>query len=96
MGTVVDGVPTKRVVITVDARAITQPDAAVLDALVRAQLHAHRIGMRIELRNAPPRLVDLLTLAGLAGELGVEVDGQVEEGEVGGVDEEVDPGDPAV
>jgi hypothetical protein len=91
--------PGKPVVIGFDARAITEPDAATLDALVRMQLEARRLGASIELRNAPRILVDLLAGAGLAGVLPVaassvfDADGQVEEREQARVDEEVHPDD---
>jgi len=89
--------PPQRFVITFDASEITSADEAVLDALARLQLAARRIGITIELVNAPPTLVDLLLLVGLASELlGVEVDGQTEEREQVGIDEEVDRGDHAV
>jgi ABC-type transporter Mla MlaB component len=83
-----------------DVGTITQADEATLDALARLQLAARRLGTSIELTNAGRALRDLLDLAGLADVLpdasGVEVDGQVEDGEQLGVDEEVDPGDAAV
>ena len=95
-------VPVRRIVITCDASAITRVDAATVDALARLQLAAGRMGMRIELRNACPQLVDLLDLVGLLGLIegadGLlgEVHGQAEECEQVGVDEEVDPGDHTV
>jgi anti-anti-sigma regulatory factor len=73
-----------------DVSAITDPDRAALDALVRLALTARRMGTAIELRNACPELIDLIQIAGLAdvlvtrataGESSsvVEVDGQVEQ-----------------
>ena len=79
--------------ISFDASALTGADEALVDALARLQLIAGRMGLRIELRNARRELVDLLNLIGLASVLGVEMDGQVEEGEQGGIHEEVDGGD---
>ena len=80
-------------VISFDASALTGADEALVDALARLQLIAGRMGLRIELRNARRELVDLLNLIGLASVLGVEMDGQVEEREQGGIHEEVDGGD---
>jgi hypothetical protein len=89
-------VPPRRIVITFDAGAVTGADAGLLDALARLQLATRRMGVTIELRNACRELVDLLNLVGLASELGVEVQGQIEEREQIGIDEEVDRGDHAV
>ena len=88
--------PNRPSVIPVDVSAVTQLDESVLEALARLLLAARRMGVSVELRHASRPLVDLLTLAGLAGELGVEVCGKVEEREQRGVDEEIDPGDEAV
>ena len=88
--------PTERLVIVYDAGAVTEPDAATLDALARLLLAARRIGASVEVRNPRRELVDLLTLVGLAGELGLEPSGESEEWEQAGVDEEVDGGDASV
>jgi anti-anti-sigma regulatory factor len=75
-----------------DVSGIIEPDGPALEALVRLALTARRMGTSIALRNACPRLVDLIAIAGLDDVLvnaeiaeddrsGVEVDGQVEEGE---------------
>jgi anti-anti-sigma regulatory factor len=85
--------------IVVDVSALTEPDPAVLDALVRLQLAARRLGSSIRLENACSELVDLLALVGLSdvvpvvGGSGVEVDRQVEQREEVRVDEEVETGD---
>lgn len=90
-----------------DVGGIVDPDEPALDALVRLALTARRMGTSIELRNACVRLLDLIEIAGLAdvlvavgspghGRSGVEVHGQVEEREEGGVDEEVLGGDGSV
>ena len=85
--------------IVVDLSALTAPDPVVLDALVRLQLAARRIGTSIRLENACSELVDLLALVGLSDVLplvcgsGVEVDRQVEQREEVLVDEEVEAGD---
>ena len=84
--------------IVVDLRALTAPDPVVLDALVRLQLAARRLGTSIRLENACSELVDLLALVGLSDVLplecgsGVEVDRQVEQREEVLVDEEVETG----
>ncbi len=82
--------------IVVDVGAFSHIDEEVLDALLRLHLVARRNGLTVELRDACPRLVDALELCGLRDELRVEVHGVAEEREERGVDEEVDPGDPAV
>ncbi len=92
MGTVIGVV--KRIV--VDVGALTHVDEGVLDALLRLHLAARRNGLTLELRDACPRLLDALELCGVRDELGVEVNGVAEKGEQRGIDEEVDPRDPAV
>jgi anti-anti-sigma regulatory factor len=86
--------------IVVDVSALTEPDAVILDSLVRLQLAAHRLGMSIRLQNPRAELVDLLALVGLSevlpvtgGGSGVEMDRQVEYREEVLVDEEVDTRD---
>jgi hypothetical protein len=75
-----------------DVGAITDPDGPALDALVRLALTARRMGTPVQLRNACPVLVDLITIAGLTDVLVVggpaserrsivEVDGQAEQRE---------------
>jgi STAS domain len=83
------------------AAALTDADLATVDALARLQLAARRLGTRLELRDAPRELRELLDLAGLADvvrcpePLPVEVGGQAEQREEPrGVEEEADPGDP--
>jgi anti-anti-sigma regulatory factor len=90
--------PTRRSIV-VDVGSLAEPDPAILDALVRLQLAAQRLGASIQLENACPVLVDLLALAGLSDVLpvmcasGVEMDRQTEERKEALVDEEVEPGD---
>ena len=92
-----------------DVSALTDADELALEALVRLQLTARRLGRTIRLRNASAQLVDLLALVGLTdvlpvvcdgdaekGGSGVEVNGQVEQRKQVGVDEVVDRGDAAV
>jgi anti-anti-sigma regulatory factor len=96
--------PPPRSIVVIDASALTEADAAVVETLMRLQLHAQRHGASIRLDNAPRALVDLLVLCGLSEVLpvvpmsgvgsGVEVQRKIEEWEEGRVDEEVDRGDP--
>ncbi len=75
------------------------PDALLLDALARLQLTALRHGGRIRLRGAGSALRELLALSGLDGSAGrgLEMCGEAEEREEPlGVEEGVEPGDPAV
>ena len=89
-----------------DLSAVSNPDAGTLDALAHMQATARALGSRLWLRDACGELVDLLCFVGLSDvlprtdtpeleSLGFEPLGQTEEGEqVGGVEEERDPGDP--
>jgi len=85
--------------VVVDVSDLTEPDAVVLDSLIRLQLAAHRLGMSIRLHNPCAELVDLLALFGLSEVLpvsrgsGVEIDRKVEQREQVLVDEEVDTRD---
>jgi anti-anti-sigma regulatory factor len=88
-------------VILCDAAELTGPDLDTVDALARLQLSARRRGCRVELRNVPPDLAELLELCGLAqvlrlaDALGVDPRRQPEHREeAGGVQEEGDPRDP--
>lgn len=72
-----------------------RPDLSVVDALARLQLEARRHGWSTRLRNPCEQLLELLELVGLTG-LGFEVDREAEGGEELGVEEVVEPGDPAV
>ncbi len=93
------GVP----VVECDVRALADPDAAAIDALARLQLDVRRLGGCIRLRGASGELKELIELAGLCevlprcAELRVEPGRQPEQREQPlGVEEEVEPGDPAV
>ena len=69
----------------------------IVDALARLQLAARRAGYRIEVKNAPDDLVELVELAGLDEVLGVEPRRQPEEREERlGVEEERELDDAAV
>jgi len=75
------------------------PDLAAVDDLARLVLAARRRGWSIRLREPVAELTALIALAGLAEVLGaeplvVEVGGQPEGGEQGGVEEVVMPDDP--
>ncbi|MFJ9907153.1 STAS domain-containing protein [Streptomyces sp. NPDC101152] len=80
-------------VVVVDVAGIGPPGLAAVDLLARLQLAARRAGGRIRLRDPAPSLRALLDLVGLR----FEVEGQVEQREPPlGVQEEVEPGEPAV
>jgi hypothetical protein len=72
----------------VDVRAIA-PDLAAVDAVLRLQLEARRVGEEVVLCGTSSDLRALLDLCGLTEVLRVEVSGQSEEREEGvGVEEE--------
>jgi anti-anti-sigma regulatory factor len=89
-------------VIVCDVRGLARPNALTVHALARLQLTARRLGRRVRLLDPPPELRDLLRFVGLdealpaARELRVEPVRQAEQGEEPrGVQERVEPGDPA-
>ncbi|WP_159403651.1 STAS domain-containing protein [Streptomyces sp. NRRL S-646] len=80
-------------VVVVDVAAIGPPGLGAVDLLARLELAARRAGGRIRLRDPAPSLHALLDLVGLR----FEVEGQAEQREPAlGVEEEVEPGEPAV
>ena len=80
-------------VLVCDVGGLGPPGLGVVDLLARLQLAARRAGGRIRLRDADPALHALLDLVGLR----FEVEGEVEQREPAlGVEEAVEPGDPAV
>ncbi|MEV6637530.1 STAS domain-containing protein [Actinoplanes sp. NPDC051470] len=84
-----------RGVVVCDVSAVGRPTVVTVEALARLRLTARRHGRRLMLDGAGPELRGLLRLLGLAGEL-PEVGREAEEREQpGGVEEVVDPGDPA-
>ena len=76
-----------------DVGGLGPPGLAAVDLLARLALAARRAGGRIRLRDPDPALPALLDLVGLA----FEMEGQPEQREPPlGVQEEVEPGQPAV
>ncbi|MFE2064531.1 STAS domain-containing protein [Streptomyces sp. NPDC059467] len=80
-------------VVVCDVGGVGPPGLAVVDLLARLELAARRAGGRIRLRDLDPALRSLLRLVGLR----FQVEGEAEEREPAlGVEEEVEPGEPAV
>ncbi|MFJ5529733.1 STAS domain-containing protein [Streptomyces sp. NPDC093261] len=80
-------------VVVCDVAALRPVTLAAVDALARLQLAARRAGGRIRLRDPAPALRALLELAALP----IELEGQAEQWEPAlGVEEAVEPGDPAL
>ncbi|MFI6338529.1 STAS domain-containing protein [Streptomyces sp. NPDC050535] len=80
-------------VVVCDVAGLGPPGLGAVDALARLELAARRAGGRVRLRNPAPSLRALLDLVGLR----FEMEGQPEEREpAGGVQEAVEPGDPAL
>jgi anti-anti-sigma regulatory factor len=89
--------------LVIDVGHLEEPDAAAVDALCRMRLVAGRFGCRLQLRRASPELRELLYLIGLsfvtpdAGPSRRRLERQAEQREEAvGVEEEGDPGDPAL
>ncbi|MFF7855355.1 STAS domain-containing protein [Streptomyces sp. NPDC007904] len=79
-------------VVVCDVGGLGPPGLAAVNLLARLQLTARRAGGRIRLRDPSPALHALLDLVGLR----FEVEGQPEQREPPlGVEEAVEPGDPA-
>ena len=80
-------------VVVCDVGGLGPPGLTAVDLLARLELAARRAGGRIRLRDPAPSLHALLDLVGLR----FEVEGQAEQREPAlGVEEEVEPGEPAV
>ncbi|MFJ8183375.1 STAS domain-containing protein [Streptomyces sp. NPDC096105] len=80
-------------VVVCDVAGLGPPGLAAVNLLARLQLTARRAGGRIRLRAPSPALCALLDLVGLR----FETEGQPEQREPPlGVQEAVEPGDPAV
>ena len=95
--------PDGTTVLLCDVARLADVDMATIDALGRIALRARRLGCAVNLRDAPPELLQLLAFAGLSDVLpcdpssGVEVTGQPEQREEPlGVEEERDAADPPV
>jgi ABC-type transporter Mla MlaB component len=95
--------PDGTTVLLCDVARLADVDMATIDALARIALRARRLGCAVNLRDAPPELLQLLAFAGLSDVLpcdpssGVKVTGQPEQREEPlGVQEERDPADPPV
>jgi hypothetical protein len=63
-----------------DCGGLQEPTAATIDQIARLKLDARRCGCELELRNANPDLAELICFVGLGEVLGVELEGQPEEG----------------
>jgi anti-anti-sigma regulatory factor len=80
-------------VVVCDAGGLGPPGLDAVELLARLELAARRAGGRIRLRDPDPALLALLDLVGLR----FQVEGETEQGEPPlGVEEEVEPCDPAV
>ena len=73
-----------------------RPDLALVAVLARLNMAARRHGWSLRVLDAPPELLGLVDLCGLAGVLALEAGRQPELGEQLGVDEVVEPADPPV
>ncbi len=85
--------------VVVDVGRCHSADLALVDVLARTALQARRLGARVVVVGARPRLAGLLELTGLAAVLaaaGSEPGGQAEPLEQAGVEEVVDVGHPPV
>lgn len=84
---------TRAGVVVCDVGGLGPPGLGAVDLLARLQLAARRAGGRIRLREPGPALPGLLDLAGLR----FEMERQPEQREPApGVEEAVEPGDPAL
>ena len=81
--------------IVVDVVTAT-PDLALVDALARLHVAGRRCGCSIRLRITNPELRALIELVGLADPLLIEMEREAEGRVELGVEEVVQPGDPAV
>jgi ABC-type transporter Mla MlaB component len=80
-----------------DMGGVTSPDLATVEALCRFRLALADQGYAVEIRNASPGLRELLLLCGLDRVLPLVHQGQPEEREQSVcVEEEIEPGDPAL
>ncbi|WP_159054510.1 STAS domain-containing protein [Streptomyces dysideae] len=80
-------------VVVCDVGGLGPPGLGAVDLLARLQLAARRAGGRIRLRDPDPGLHALLDLVGIR----IEMEGEPEQREPAlGVEEAVEPGDPAL
>ena len=85
-----------RPILTCVMREVTRPDLETVEALCRLRVSARRLGYVLRLVEGASELDALLAFCGLASTF-TESQGEAEEGEEAlGVEEEVEPGDPAV
>ena len=61
----------KSVKIALDCGSMAEPTISTIDQVARLQLEARRCGCKLELRDANPYLLGLISFAGLGGVLGV-------------------------
>lgn len=87
----VAGDGTERPVARLDAR---RPDLALVDRILRWELIARRQGLRVRLDGVPGALRELLDLVGCAELSALEMGGEPELREQGGVEEVVQARDP--
>lgn len=90
---------TRAGVVVCDVAGLGPPGLGTVDLLARLELTARRAGGRIRLRDPAPALHALLDLVGLRFESvdSIEMEGEPEQREPPlGVEEAVEPGDPAV
>lgn len=90
-------------VVVCDVAGLGPPGLGAVELLARLQLTARRAGGRIRLRDPAPALLAFLHLVGLSfdveteAEIAGEREGEVEQWEPAlGVEEAVEPGDPAL
>ena len=87
----------RSVKITLDCGSIAQPTVSTIDEMARLQLNARRCGCELELREANPRLLELIGFAGLGSVLCLETERQAEQRkDPCGVEEKGELGDPPV
>ena len=80
-----------------DVSHVRRADVATVNALARAALNARRAGACLRVVNASPELEQLITFVGLAGVLLRRLEWEAEQREEPvGVEERVEPDDPAV
>jgi hypothetical protein len=87
----------RSVKITLDCGSIAQPTVSTIDQMARLQLNARRCGCELELKDANPRLLELIGFAGLGRVLCLETERQAEQREDPcRVEEKGELGDPPV